>query len=329
MHNSTHEFEACVLVKGKPVTEVVHNGQTFIEGRRNSSYELFFRNNSRKRVLVVPSVDGLSVIDGKPAGVESPGFVVRPHSEVTVPGWTLNGSEAAEFIFHAQNSSRHDEETYVEAMGEDRRNQGAIGFMVFREQRATRSHEGDKVYFPQNAATKRKRSRNIRGYTTAPGMAHHVDNTRFDPDRVRNVMHSTLEGMSPQSFTGDGLIGSSYTVTTSTNMDDLGNIPNSGSWVNVDIDDEKSLGTGFGDAVEFETRSVEFRRETSHCALFAFYYDTIKNLRRAGVPVEEFRRHYTETYSAGPNPFPDSPEVTGATPPSGYRGRARYRKRRS
>ena len=322
MHNSTREFEATVLVRGKPVTEVVHNGQTFIEGRRGSSYELYFRNNTRNRVLVVPSVDGLSVIDGEPAGVDSSGYVVEPHTDITIPGWAVNSSEAAEFLFHAQNSSRMDEETYVEATGNDERNQGVIGFMVFREvrQRVSRSKRGAQVKWPMGGA--RPRSGSIKGSPVPRGAVH-------DEMHVRHVMEDAVYNYSSQT------IGSSIggTVTTSTTMggaDAMGNIPNSGQWVNVDFDADKSLGTGFGDAVEFETQTVEFRREPSHCAVFAFYYDTIKNLRKAGVPVEQFRRHYTESYETGPNPFPQSPEVTGyATPPRGWQGGRRYKKRRS
>jgi len=131
MYNSTREFEACVLVNGKPVTEVVHNGQSYIEGRKKTTYELYFRNNSHMQVLVVPSVDGMSVIDGESAGKQSPGYVVDPWSDVTIPGWTVNGQEAAEFVFHAQSAYWSDEQTYAEEIGADSSNQGALGFMVF------------------------------------------------------------------------------------------------------------------------------------------------------------------------------------------------------
>ena len=95
-----------------------------------------------------------------------------------------------------------------------------------------------------------------------------------------------------------------------------------------DPDENKALGTGFGDAVEFETQNTVFHREANPCAVFAIYYDTLKNLRRAGVPVHQFDRHYSTSYSAGPNPFPDSPEVVGCTPPRGWTGRSGSKGRR-
>ena len=67
------------------------------------------------------------------AGKQSPGYVIGPWDSVNVPGWTVNGREAAEFIFHAQDAHYADEQTYAEEMDEDPANQGAIGFMVFRQ----------------------------------------------------------------------------------------------------------------------------------------------------------------------------------------------------
>lgn len=311
MFNSTREFEARVLVRGKPVTEVVHQGNTYIEGRRKSTYELQFLNKTSQPVLVVPSVDGLSVIDGQPAGKESSGFVVEPYGEVTIPGWTVNNREAAEFIFHAQGAYYDDEQTYAEETGQDPRNQGVIGFMVFRQ-------DWTKLYnIP-------KTSRPIkRGGPWGGG------------PEVRRASHSWKPGGHPESFTSDvynitaqsfsSVVGSTSGEGSSVNcsftptMDTFGNTPSYG----VDVDAGKPLGTGFGEAVEFGTQSVEFHREANPCATFVFYYDTKQNLRKIGVPVEEFRRHYTESYDSGPQAFPESPEVTGyAKPPRGWTGRA-------
>ena len=319
MFNSTREFEATVLVRGKPVTEVVHNGKTFIEGRKKSTYELYFRNNSSQRVLVVPSVDGLSAIDGQPAGKESPGYVIEPWSDVTVPGWTVNGREAAEFVFHAQGAYYADEETYVEQMGEDPRNQGAIGFMVFRERPILRvkPYHNPRVDWP--------RSRPIRKAFTP-------DHTAM-PDPFGRTFHG---GQVVGSTTGEAVSNTTHTVCVSSSaavyscsVDSLGNEPSADVvWSGADVDEGKSLGTGFGEAVEFETQQVEFQREADPCAVFAFFYDTIKNLRRAGVPVEQFARHYSQSYDTGPDPFPNSPEVAGyANAPRGWTGRSRRRRK--
>ena len=139
---------------------------------------------------------------------------------------------------------------------------------------------------------------------------------------------SVLSAGTVNGVSSDTITTTSGGVLSSTNtMDGLGNNVNV-TYDSMDVDEGKSLGTGFGDAVEFETQKVEFEREANHCAAFAFYYDTLKNLRKVGVPVQHFNRHYSEAVSSAPNPFPDSPEVTGyATAPTGWTGRTRKKSR--
>lgn len=134
MQGRNKDYEFNVRVKNKPVTEVVHNGKTYIEGRKNSIYELYFKNNSYKKFMIVPSVDGLSTLDGSPAGIESKGFIVYGKSEITIKGWLKDNNNAAEFIFGEQKIN----ETYVEKLNNagykvDINNQGVIGLLVFEE----------------------------------------------------------------------------------------------------------------------------------------------------------------------------------------------------
>ncbi len=330
MYNSTREFEACVLVNGKPVTEVVWRGMTYVEGRKKSNYELFFHNNSSQKVLVVPSVDGLSVIDGETAGKFSSGYVLEPWTHLTVPGWTINGREVAEFIFHAQGAYHSDEQTYAEEMGEDPDNQGVIGFMVFRQKFVVRprvgtvksfSKQGGAGYFPQGHASSGNFTLNQPDYSTL-----------VEGSSVSNTSGESISSCSPDHQSRTMGISSGST----TGVEGLDNVTVTNAAYHVgeavadayDPDDYKSLGTGFGDAVEFETQTTEFLREANPCAVFAIYYDTLKNLRRTGVPIHQFDRHYSTSYSDGPNPFPDSPDVVGCTPPRGWTGRSRSRGRR-
>ena len=323
MYNSTREFEACIHVNGKPVTEVVHNGQTYIEGRKKTTYELYFRNNSSMQALVVPSVDGMSVIDGESAGKQSPGYVVDPWSEVVIPGWTVNGDEAAEFVFHAQGAHWSDEETYAEAIGADASNQGAIGFMVFHRKpnRVRKSYDSGRMKSTKNMFDM---AGNGTGNAPPNSVLRGAGGSVLSNDQTANdILYSANVSSSVAGVTTD-------TITTTSGVLGIPTVDSyvAGSYVELDKDDGKSLGTGFGDAVEFETQKVEFERELNPCAAFAFYYDTLKNLRKVGVPVQHFNRHYSEAVSSAPNPFPDSPEVTGyATAPSGWTGRTRKKSR--
>jgi len=122
-----NDIELTILVKGRPITEYPHNDQVFVEGRAGSEYEIEVRNHSYQRVEAVLSVDGLSVTDGKPAGTQSQGYLISSRGVVRIPGWTLTGATVAKFAFAGK------QESYSAQTGQDTRNVGVIGAMVFRE----------------------------------------------------------------------------------------------------------------------------------------------------------------------------------------------------
>lgn len=94
-----------VLVDNRPVTEYFHEGATFIEGREGKDFTIKISNNRNNRVLAIPSVDGLSVLDGKPASHDSMGYIVPAHTSITIPGWTLDQTAAAKFFFTQKEDS--------------------------------------------------------------------------------------------------------------------------------------------------------------------------------------------------------------------------------
>ena len=63
------QYEAQVLVHGKPVKEIPHLGETYIEGRIGTEYAIRFKNNSLRKVMAVISVDGVNVVTGEPAKI--------------------------------------------------------------------------------------------------------------------------------------------------------------------------------------------------------------------------------------------------------------------
>lgn len=97
MQKSNYELTVCV--NSRPIREYGHRGLTFVEGRKNQAYTIKFRNNSACRVLAVVSVDGLDVIDGKPATQESPGYIVPAYQSIEVKGWRTSLEKVNEFTF--------------------------------------------------------------------------------------------------------------------------------------------------------------------------------------------------------------------------------------
>ena len=308
MWNSTHDYEACVHVNGKPVTEVHHNGRTYIEGRPGSEYSLNFRNSTRYRVLVVPSVDGLSVLDGNPCGTESSGFVVEAYSAVDIPGWVYDSGTAGAFQFGKQGNRRSKSKTYVEQSGQDEANQGVLGFMVFQEKimRSPRPNHG----------ILRSQSYGAPVGQSMPFQPSHWDNQLIGS----SVNMSQVKGMTGGIASTTTTAGVDVTYTTSNT---------SGDYIcdSMQIPQpEESLGTKFGEAIEFNTVETQFRRASRNPKVtFVLYYDSIKNLEYIGVPVEDFR---PKKYASAANPFPASPHLSkGCNPPQGWEQRNRIRRK--
>jgi hypothetical protein len=123
-------FELSIEIEGgrKRLPEYGHKGKTFVEGRRGYPYQIKFRNSRAERVLVVPSVDGLSVIDGKPATPEASGYIVQAYSSLTISGWRTSMSEIRQFEFSEKSGS-------YAGKTEGQLNCGIIAVQVFGEKK--------------------------------------------------------------------------------------------------------------------------------------------------------------------------------------------------
>ena len=90
---------------------------------------LLFAGAHRKslRYEVVLSVDGLSIMDGKLASTSGGGYIVSGGERITIPGWRMNESGAAKFVFSAVSSS------YSDLAGRGKKNVGIIGAAVYVE----------------------------------------------------------------------------------------------------------------------------------------------------------------------------------------------------
>lgn len=288
MQSANRAFEASVQVRGRPVKEVHHRGRTYIEGRQGTEYTLHFRNNENRRVLVIPSVDGLSVVDGKPAGRNSAGFIVERHSTIDIPGWMVDPTTAAKFVFWPQDA--RGESTYVEELSKsgalvDPGNQGLIGFLVL-EEHFTPTLRLDGYHSPAD--------REIWG-TVGFNDAKHMHPAR-----------------------GIGISASSATLTQN-------NIATGGSLGVRNAEDYASaqaswaaepagMGTKFGDATNFNTVTGEFKRGRT-LGEFVIEYDTLRGLKDRGVPTHLFTG--SEKLYGQRSAFPAN--QAGCEPPAGWK----------
>lgn len=124
----SNNFSLSIIVNGKPIHEYYHNGNYFVEGRKDSEFVIEFVNDTYRRVLVVPSIDGLSPVDGTIATSDSMGFIVEPFSTLTIPGWAIDENNVANFKFMDK------EKSYASVMRSSKEAQaGVIGILVYGE----------------------------------------------------------------------------------------------------------------------------------------------------------------------------------------------------
>lgn len=255
MTKSNYEFD--ILVNGKSVREYWHNSKLYIEGRNGQSFQLRIRNNGYKRILAVPTVDGLSVLDGKPATTDSTGYIVNGYSTLIVEGWRKNDKEVAEFYFTDSNDS------YGVRVGKGG-NLGVIGLAVFRE----------KEYVPMVFKT-----------TTYPPM-----NPFSPPWSVTWMAPSATSGGGGGSgnYESPKADVQSYHASASANVEHA-----SFSARNMDSVQPKDMGTGWGDTLRSEVTSVNFNQEQNPDAIFEIFYNSRENLERLGISLQSQPKYVT------------------------------------
>lgn len=318
-------YEAYVCISGRrPVHEARHNSQTYIEGRAGSEYTLRFINHSGAPVLVLPSVDGLSVCDGKPAGLESPGYVVGANSSVDIPGWKVDSATAAKFVFARRGStnSNPSKRTYAELQGADTANIGSIGFAVFAKKiKRVEKPKPEKEYVPYPYPVP---------YPSYPTpiypKPYYPPYTPYQCGSICDSYTLTNSNGIAGANSMDGAMGdlrstlgaaqSRTTLSVNAGLSSVGTETLQARSVKS-VEPEPAMGTGFGRATSFSTTSVEFERAhpKQPDAVLSLVYDSLLNLEAAGVDVEDLRykKKPRPAVVAGRNPFPASPELS---PPS-------------
>ncbi len=98
-----------------------------VVGKKGQKYSLVLKNLSRSRLEAVMSVDGLDVIDGKPASIKKRGYIVAPGKKLEVKGFRTSEDAVAAFRFSSVPHS------YANLRHGNTRNVGVMGLAVFSE----------------------------------------------------------------------------------------------------------------------------------------------------------------------------------------------------
>ena len=246
-----------LLVNGSPVSEYTKDGNTYVEGRKNSEYTIRVRNHTGDRIVVVPTVDGLSIINGKPGNYDSPGHILSAYETYEFTGWRINQEQTKKFIFTKHNKS------YSEKTGQGTSNLGVIGLVAFKEQWKSRYVPYIPPYWP------RPRYYSDIWYENWSG-SHGVGSVNIGSSGgTGGNINTSLKGSSLQSR-DFGMTQRSAT------MELKAEAYNAAMPV-------ASVGTGMGKKQESKITNVSFDREINPFVTLQMYYYEKKQLIAMGV----------------------------------------------
>jgi hypothetical protein len=239
------------------------------------------------QVLAVPTVDGLSVMNGEPGSYDSGGYVVPAMSLIKIPGWRKDDKKVAKFYFSGIDKS------YAAKTENDKGNVGVIGCAFFAQKAPTFCWSGGTTTY-------------VNPYTVYP----YVTITSPYGTASTGTWIPTI-----RSCCGDAVTNPAGTITyssTSTGTTDVtGNCCNVGSVTlnstSVGTGDtccyssaivSQDVGTGWGDDQTHVVDTAYFDRQDSPVAVMSLRYDSRENLKRRGVNVDP------RPVVVAPRPFP-------------------------
>lgn len=246
MQKNSYEVE--ILIHGKPAKEYAHKGQFYIEGRKETPFSIRLRNNSYQRKLFIPTIDGLSVMDGKEGSFTSSGYIVPAHSTVTIEGWRVSDKDVASFYFSSPNKS------YRKRMKKGN-NLGIIGVAVFDEK--------SPFYYTSGSNTISNAGLGYGVITSTSGSNLHFNPGIYGGDGGggwgcggTNAFYSATAGASLSASLTSASVGSAQT---------------------------QQLGTGWGEQRTSEVISVNFDQVATPSAIFEIHYSTREQLEGLGI----------------------------------------------
>ncbi|MBA3963678.1 MAG: hypothetical protein H0X40_17510 [Chthoniobacterales bacterium] len=110
---------------GRFLPGLIVGDRWFVVGEEGRRYAIVVKNRADLRLEIVLSVDGLDVLDGRPASVRKRGYVVEPHRTLTVDGFRQSAENVAAFRFSPVR------ESYAQEKYRNARNVGVIGVAIF------------------------------------------------------------------------------------------------------------------------------------------------------------------------------------------------------
>jgi hypothetical protein len=271
-----------VLVNGNKCKQYTYDGKIYIEAKASSAYEIKINNNGYGRILAVVSVDGLSVLTGKPASLNDAGYIINANDSYRIKGFRYDNDKVGAFKFVCKN------ESYAAGISNKaKRNCGIIGIVLYEEKIKPVVTWTPCCYpplWPTITTTSNPcldipyGSNNATSYGGASSVNNTLCNYNNSIDDYRDIVRS--KSSQPMSSLKGGA-------------------PSAGSGFD--------MGSGWGNSVESKVVSDQFERGNI-VYQSDIYYASREALIDMGVPVKK------EGKVSYPKSFPSG----YATPPSGW-----------
>lgn len=115
-----------ITVNGKPIKQYSHKGNTYIEAKIGTEYNIRIKNDSHRRKLAVVTVDGLNVITGQPHSANDigEGYIVGAYDSFDIKGFRKDMNSVGAFKFCQSGKSYCNEQGL-------KGNNGVIGVRIY------------------------------------------------------------------------------------------------------------------------------------------------------------------------------------------------------
>lgn len=317
---TNENYTVDILVNDKPIRKFPFNDKLFVKSRKGEEYSIRIKNNTWQRILAVASVDGLDVLNGKPAAENGNGYVINGYSTLKIDGFRVSDEKVAKFLFDYKGGS-------YAASKEDgsERNVGVVGVRIFTEK--------VKPPPPPPTVIREEHHHHHYKYDQYPWRRWPYDTTIWCSGQAGSGLpYSTYCNAAPAASTGiptkgatcrssmkSSAGGQSGTVGASLNF--MGNSAQASTAAQRNLLHATNcsnqaeplgfdMGTAWGEAKESKVIEVEF--EKGLLALTTnIYYASRQSLIEMGVPLGN------EKQVSFPEPFKDGKY---AEPPKGWNG---------
>jgi len=171
-----------ILVDGRPLRTFSHAGRAYLPvPRLGTEYEIRVWNDGPRRITAIVSVDGLSVINGRPTSEDDSGYIVAANSDIRIKGWRRDLHTVAAFSFENR------EKSYASRMGYPD-HIGVIGLVAIEEMSWRSAPLLEKK--ESAAPSFRKATGDVGG--TGTGYGHDVDSRVYRVPFVRSNNKRTV-----------------------------------------------------------------------------------------------------------------------------------------